>query len=63
MFCNRCKVIMKKAWRFENGKAYTLHKCPKCHYESKPVPYFFKDEKQSRKTTKPTNKKRKEIKR
>lgn len=27
--------------RFENGKSYSLHKCPKCYYETKRQPLIF----------------------
>lgn len=27
--------------RFENGKSYSLHRCPKCYYETKKQPLIF----------------------
>ena len=27
--------------RFENGKSYSLHRCPKCYYETKKKPLIF----------------------
>lgn len=41
MFCRRCNIQMNKTMRFENGKSFSLHKCPKCYYETKPTPLFF----------------------
>ncbi len=41
MFCYRCRLMMKKVFRFENGKSYKLYKCPKCYEETKPRPYSF----------------------
>lgn len=41
MFCRRCNVQMKSVMRFENGKSYSLHRCPKCYYETKKQPLFF----------------------
>lgn len=41
MFCRRCNVPMKKVMRFENGKSYSLQKCPQCYYETKKQPFIF----------------------
>ena len=47
---------MKRVLRFENGKSYRLYKCPKCYMETKPIPYFFKDEQIIRNNSKTANK-------
>lgn len=41
MFCKRCNIQMKSVMRFENGKSYSLHRCPKCYYETKKQPLIF----------------------
>lgn len=61
MFCKRCNVQMKKVMRFEKGKAYSLHKCPKCYYESKPTPLFFDERNISAKYNNEREKKKKCI--
>lgn len=43
MFCKHCKSMMKRVFRFQNGKSYKLYRCPRCHSETKPIPYFFND--------------------
>ena len=55
MLCRYCKSLMGKTIRVENGKSFKLYKCPNCHHETKPISYFFEDEKISRNNTK-TNK-------
>ncbi len=61
MFCNRCRLMMVRVFRFENGKSYTLYRCPKCYEETKQRPYSFIDYEISKKNTK-TNKLRKPVK-
>lgn len=56
MFCKHCHSLMKNTFRFENGKSYRLYKCPKCYTETKPIPYFFKDEEIRRNKTITNNK-------
>ena len=41
MFCRRCNIQMKSVMRFENGKSYSLYRCPKCYYETKKQPLIF----------------------
>lgn len=56
MFCQHCKSVMKRVYRFENGKSYKLWKCPKCYIETKPRPYRFTDELEVSQNNTPTNK-------
>lgn len=39
MFCKRCDCKMKHLMRFESGKSFELHRCPKCYQESKKIPF------------------------
>lgn len=41
MFCRHCNSLMKHLYRFENGKAYRLYRCPTCYIETKPRPFYF----------------------
>lgn len=42
MICKRCNLLMKNVMQFESDKRYQFQRCPKCHYESKKIPLFFK---------------------
>lgn len=64
-YCTKCWLVMKRVYRFENGKSYSLYKCPKCHTETKPQKHnFFNTEAIRQNNSKTTNKntKRKGIK-
>lgn len=44
MLCKNCYgVMMKHVLSFDDGKAYEFYRCPKCHAQSKQVPYNYSD--------------------
>ena len=44
MFCQHCHRVMKYVMEFESHKAYSLYRCPQCHYETRRIPLVFYDE-------------------
>lgn len=58
MFCKYCHTYMRSVMRFEpNKKSYKLYRCPKCNYESKPIPLILPRQ-DAISNTKKTNKKK-----
>lgn len=39
MFCKKCNTKMKHVMSFSVGKAVEFDVCPKCHFETKKVPF------------------------
>lgn len=51
MFCKRCNKAMRRVMSFYNGKTYEFFRCPFCWYESKKMPFIFKNIELNRKKT------------
>lgn len=60
MFCKRCNCKMKHLMRFESGKSFELHRCPKCYQESKKIPLKFDKTKTEQREPLSNNKRRDE---
>lgn len=43
MNCRKCGIKMTHHLCFSKQKNVEYYKCPKCGYESTPIPYFFTD--------------------
>lgn len=49
MLCRRCNKVMKCVMNFCTDKSYEFYRCPNCWYESKKLPFIFKDNKLNQK--------------
>ena len=62
MFCSKCNTVMRSVMRFTpDNKSYKLYRCPKCYFETKPIPLILTPREVITKTRETNNKKRKQV--